>query len=448
MAQAKLDKCKRKAIARLRKRARKFVRALLARTGRVLAHAAMGGMLLIAASVPAQETMADGVAEVKATLQQRATTNSAPIPDSKETGDFGAETPQEKLTADGMVSRTLTIRTDGATIQTKEEQENTRAGIHPSPEAKSESNWWWDTPFKITLALLLGLILFRKYPLVLLRLLFSFVYDGLLIILGRPDSRPSPPIRGGTEEIDAQRQQIDIQNYRQESLFGAISRNNASQVEVLVRQGADVNAWDERGFIPLGVAAQHNATAAIAKLVELGADVDMRNKHGFTPLESAAVADDSADAILKLVALGADVNGKNAQEKSPLHRAASGGNQNAASALLNCGADINARDEDGWTPMHWAALKNKDDNMLMVDYLCDHGADTNARNNSGYTPAHMAAIRNCPAIINVLWLHDADLNAQTNTECTPYDIAESQGNIRALFRIIRCGGKGKKDLKR
>lgn len=430
MAQAKIKKRWRKAIARLRKKTLAFVRNLLARTGRILAHSAVGGMFLVATSVPAQETMEHGVAEVKATLQQAAE-NATPAPDAKMGGDLGAIS----------VQRTLTIRIE----KTAGQQNGAEAGNKVSLGSENEKPNWRDHLLKFPWVLLLGLLLFGKYPWVVLRLVASYLFDAILLIWGRAPSRPSLPIRREPDEIYTQQREIKTQKYRQASLFEAIARNNASQIEALVEKGADVNAWEEGGFTPLGVAAQYGAVAAIAKLVELGADVNMPNERGLTPLDSAAIAD-SANGILKLVESGANINGKDLTGITPLHRAAYSCKKDNMRVLLKCGADINARDDIGWTPMHWAAMKNKNENMLSVGYLCDRDADINARDKDGLTPVHMAALRNCPVIIKVLWTRNANINAKTNDGFTPYDMAESAGNIRALFRVIMCGGKKGKDL--
>lgn len=429
MAQAKIEKRQRKAIARLRKKTLAFVRNLLARTGRILAHSAVGGMFLVATSVPAQETMEHGIAEVKATLQQAAG-NATPAPDAKTGGGLGAIP----------VQRTLTIR-----IEKTAGQKGAEAGNEVSLGSENEeSNWWWNYWQKYRWVLGVALIILAggKFSLVVFRLIASYLFDVILPPWGRSPYRPPLPIRHEPDGIYAQQQEIKSQEYRQGTLLRAVTINNASQIEKLVREGADVNTW-ENGITPLTIAAHRNATAAIAKLVELGADVDMPNEDGFSPLDIAVFAG-SANGILKLVELGANINGTDLRESTPFHRAAFKGNLNSVRALLRCGADINVRDEDGWTPMHYAACS--DENGLLIDYLYNRGADINARGEDGHTPAHLAALCNCPAVTKALWARDANINAKANHGGTPYDIAETKRNFRVLFRIIMCGGKKGKDL--
>ncbi len=59
-------------------------------------------------------------------------------------------------------------------------------------------------------------------------------------------------------------------------------------IEILVAEGADVNAIGEAGFTPLHCAAEQNKPLAISKLLALGA-IPGKNDHGQTPLELAQI---------------------------------------------------------------------------------------------------------------------------------------------------------------
>ena len=94
------------------------------------------------------------------------------------------------------------------------------------------------------------------------------------------------------------------------SLHDAASKNAYEAVEVLLRQGADINAQDKHGWTPLHHAAWNNAAATAEVLLKQGADVHATNKNGWTPLHWGALnnAADTAEVLLKN---GADVNAKN-----------------------------------------------------------------------------------------------------------------------------------------
>jgi uncharacterized protein len=103
------------------------------------------------------------------------------------------------------------------------------------------------------------------------------------------------------------------------SLHYASAQGDADQVDLLIRQGADVNGADRGGWTPLHFAAQATSSAAILRLVDAGAEVDPVDSHGNTPLWRATFASNgNGEAITALRARGADPCLKNLSGSSPL----------------------------------------------------------------------------------------------------------------------------------
>ena len=141
------------------------------------------------------------------------------------------------------------------------------------------------------------------------------------------------------------------------SLHDAASKNAYEAVEVLLKQGAEVNAKDKYGWTPLHHAAWNNAAATAEVLLKQGADIHATNKNGWTPLHWGALnnATNTAEVLLKN---GADVNAKNKNGDTPLHHAARNSNYNTVEVLLKNGGDVNAKNKNGDTPLHWAEKEN------------------------------------------------------------------------------------------
>ena len=143
-----------------------------------------------------------------------------------------------------------------------------------------------------------------------------------------------------------------------------------NKAEVLLKNGAEVNAKNDSGNTPLHEAAYTNVRAIIAELLlGNGAEVNAKNDSGETPLHEAAKnnAREVAEILLKN---GAKVNAKNDSGETPLHEAAKNNAREVAEILLKNGAEVNARDDKGRTPLRLASKKNNDE---IAELLRSHG---------------------------------------------------------------------------
>ena len=216
-----------------------------------------------------------------------------------------------------------------------------------------------------------------------------------------------------------------------EQLFTAASDGNAEAIPALLAAGADLNARDNDGYVPLHSAAYSGHAGAIAALRAAGADPNARNNNGFTPLHGAAYYG-HAEAIAALHAAGADPNTQSNTGITALHNAAHSGHVEAIAALHTAGADPNTGNNDGFTPLHSAAHNGQ---VEAIAALHVAGADPNTRSKGGFTALHLAAENGHNEAIAALHEAGAALNAENNDGHTALDLAVQQGHAKLLAAL-------------
>ena len=273
-------------------------------------------------------------------------------------------------------------------------------------------------------------------------------------------------------------------NERDSALHAAARAGHKELVELLVSQGADVNARRWGDFTPLFVAAaagcdldslqrftnfpiplwvdeetdrkRSPANAEVFRnIVELlirhGADINAREKqHGLMALHYA-VFGGSGEIVAALLDRGAPVNpavpsgGLSFRYISPLHLAARYGNTAICELLIARGADVNAAlpAEGGTsfsntrlTPLHHAVYS---EDIGIVALLIGNRAQANAADSKNQTPLHLAAEQANQPIVEMLLSHGADANAIDSEGRTPLHHAAEQEDLGIVQVLLSYG---------
>ena len=143
------------------------------------------------------------------------------------------------------------------------------------------------------------------------------------------------------------------------ALYSASSNRHADVVKVLLEHNADSNIGLElgsgfSGLTPLMEAAYEGYSECVELLLQNGADVNATTRDGVSALMRAAEKN-HPDCITLLLEKGADVNAKDTCGITPLMWAAGfGGDVKATQLLLDAGADQTAQDQWGKTALQCA----------------------------------------------------------------------------------------------
>lgn len=220
------------------------------------------------------------------------------------------------------------------------------------------------------------------------------------------------------------------------SLREAVGRPDSKRARALIAHGADVNAKDGYGWIPLHIAAMAGHPGMVNLLTASGANVDPNDGQFGTPLHYAAWEGHRA-VVEKLIAAGANVNLRGVRYGSrPLHLAFARYHIEVARLLLAGGADPNARDEWGRAVLHDAALKGL---ANFAQLLLAHGAQVNVKDTESLSPLHEAAWNNHLEMAQLLLARGADANAKDIRGETPLHVAARNGYRESFDLLVMKG---------
>jgi len=193
-----------------------------------------------------------------------------------------------------------------------------------------------------------------------------------------------------------------------------------SELNPDLQQSIDIYREKERLFIKLWTATQNNNIEEIELLVSQGAEINaLRPQHS---LLYEAVLFGHVEAVKKLLQLGANLPSKtdSVEERTILRYPVLGKSPDILNVLLDAGMDANLTLNNNGETALLLALKSGSPDTVRT--LLEHGASTEITDSEGNTPAHIAIKRgnkDGDTILNLLIVHKSDLNTPNKMQRTP-----------------------------
>jgi ankyrin repeat protein len=153
-------------------------------------------------------------------------------------------------------------------------------------------------------------------------------------------------------------------------LHWAAYADDLSNVDRLIRAGANVNAANDIGATPLWAASLNGSAPIVTRLLDARANPNTALLSGETPLMAASRAGKSAVVEL-LLAKGADPNARGPRAQTALMWAVAQKHADVVKLLLARGADVHARSER-WEQM----MAVPPHGLPEYNRMIPHGADT------------------------------------------------------------------------
>ncbi|CAL1535427.1 unnamed protein product [Lymnaea stagnalis] len=228
-------------------------------------------------------------------------------------------------------------------------------------------------------------------------------------------------------------------------------------VKMLLKNGANVN--DESCEASLMYAVRNGHTDVAETLIDGGADIDYKCPKGFSVLETSLMCgqQDIAKlliergakldgALMRAIAckftdvvhilINKDVNEKDTCGKTMLIIAATCGETELVTTLIEKGSDVDEKDDNGMTPLMYASNKGFKN---VVEKLIEHGACINESCQQGMTALMYASQTGCTDVVTLLIDNGANLNMKAMNGDTALIFATINEHSKTVEVLIDKG---------
>jgi ankyrin repeat protein/Mg2+ and Co2+ transporter CorA len=196
------------------------------------------------------------------------------------------------------------------------------------------------------------------------------------------------------------------------ALLYAVQGGHVDTVRLLLSRGANINGTDSGKRTAVMLAASSGKLEVLKMLLDRRADIGAQDKQGRSAV-THAVSGGHVDVLKILFDYGANARGKDVGGKTPVMYAASNVDCDILDLLLQHGADLHGVDTEGRGPLMHAIINEKasmDDKVRILTMLLRKGADVASTGETVGCLRH-AALAGQNRILELLVQHKANINA-------------------------------------
>ena len=230
---------------------------------------------------------------------------------------------------------------------------------------------------------------------------------------------------------------VDVNQKMPTKRTAAFFVRTKASLDLLIKNGADINAKSQPGNTPLIQAVIRNNLIVAYELIANKVNPNQHNKANATPL-TTAIYKKNINMVKMLIANGADVNYFVSDSQTPLMIAVGNADLQTFNLLINMGADVNYVNKLGKTCIYYMQAFQEQWTIwrAMVKELKGK-ININHQDINGDTVLHINPER--------YWLYkelNPDLNIQNNHGDTPLHILiRKSNNIDIIKSLIEGGAK-------
>jgi ankyrin repeat protein len=221
------------------------------------------------------------------------------------------------------------------------------------------------------------------------------------------------------------------------NLLIASSKGYASEIDRLIKKGANVDAETIEGATPIIYAVANNHEETVRALLKYNPKVNKVTSDYQTPL-LLAVKNQNVEISEILIRGGAEIDMTDNYGAAPLHYASVNGNFYVTDLLLYYDAEVDKKSNDGTTPLMAAIWSGSAD---VADLLIQNGANMEARDNQGFTPFLIAAQNGDTLLMKVLLKYGINLYEKNIYNYNALDLAIESDHRPAVELLLEKGDK-------